>query len=237
MPCWFILSQVDEKKLKGSDLKKLIDAYKEAILNGDEKTVLDKEAFFRKLEDEKNELAEKVGALLPDIASQKENFIRTQADFENFRKQFEKDQLRLTFNTQKDVIESLLPVVDNFEKAKQHIIPETEKGQKINTSYQSIYKQFVEILRSLRVSAVQTIGKPFDPLLHEAIAREESQQFKEGVIIQETRRGFLLGGRVLRPAVVKVSTGSGHKKTLIPTEESEGQPATAAVDGDSMSNG
>lgn len=64
--------------------------------------------------------------------------------------------------------------------------------------------------------------------MHEAIAREESQEFPEGIVIQEIRRGFLLGGRLLRPALVKVSTGPGSNKSPVATVKSSGSPATAA---------
>lgn len=67
--------------------------------------------------------------------------------------------------------------------------------------------------------------------LHEAIAREESNEFKEGIVVQEFRRGFLLGDQLLRPATVKVSSGPGRKKAPLTTENSSGQPAaTAGVD-------
>ncbi|KAM5574751.1 hypothetical protein ABKV19_013942 [Rosa sericea] len=72
------------------------------------------------------------------------------------------------------------------------------------------------------------MGKPFDPSVHEAIALEESQEFPEGIVIQEIRRGFLLGGQLLRPAMVKVSIGPGSKKSPVATEKSSGSPATAA---------
>lgn len=67
------------------------------------------------------------------------------------------------------MIESLLPLVDSFERAKQQLKPETEKEKKIDTSYQGIYKQFVEIMRSLQVVAVATVGKPFDPAVCKAL--------------------------------------------------------------------
>lgn len=69
-----------------------------------------------------------------------------------------------------------------------------------------------------------TVGKPFDPSLHEAIAREESPEYKEGIIIQEFRRGFLLGNRLIRPAMVKVSSRLGSKNASVGAE----QPSTTA---------
>ncbi|RYR47656.1 hypothetical protein Ahy_A07g033600 isoform C [Arachis hypogaea] len=67
-----------------------------------------------------------------------------------------------------------------------------------------------------------------DSSLHEAVAREESQEFKEGIIIKETRRGFFLGDRVLRPALVKVSSGPGNKKSMVASDKSLEQPSAAA---------
>lgn len=115
------------------------------------------------IENEKISLVKKVSEIAAEIVSGKDKYLRLKADFDNFRKRSEKDRLTLTSDVQGEVIESLLPMVDSFERAKQQIKPETEKEKIIDTSYQGIYKQFVEILRSLRVAVVQTVGSPFDP--------------------------------------------------------------------------
>ncbi|XP_031273040.1 uncharacterized protein LOC116131534 [Pistacia vera] len=219
-------SEVGKKHL--SDVKKLIEAYKEAIIDGDEKTMSVIEARICVIENVKNELLQKVSALSAEITSGKEKHIRLQADFDNFRKRMEKERSTIRSDAQGEVIEGLLLMVDSFESAKQQIKPETEKEKKIDSSYQGIYKQFVEIMRSMQVAAVPTVGKPFDPSLHEAIAREESEEFKEGIVIQEVRRGFLIGNRLLRPATVKVSAGPGRKKAPVPSQKSAGQHAAAA---------
>lgn len=144
-------------------MKFLIKAYKDAVLDGDEKAVSEIEAMIDMIESERNELAQKVSALSVEITSGKEKYIRLQADFDNFRKRSEKERLRVRSDAQGEVVESFLPMIDNFERAKQQIKPETEKEKKIDTSYQGIYKQFVEIMRSINVAAVVTVGKPFDP--------------------------------------------------------------------------
>lgn len=204
-------------------LKAMIRVYREALLNGDDRIVSEIESRISILENEKNGLEKQVLELSAEITSGKEKYIRLQADFDNYRKRSEKERLTARSDAKGEVMESLLPMVDSFERAKQQIKPETEKEKKIDTSYQGIYKQFVEIMRSLQVAVVPTVGKPFDPSLHEAIAREESQEFKEGIIIQEFRRGFLLGDRLLRPAMVKVSSGPGSsKKATVVTHESSG---------------
>lgn len=156
-------SNSDALKKQRPSLKTLFQIYKDAILDEDEKTLSDIEALVYVLEKEKNEMAEKMSALSAEINSGKEKYIRLQADFDNFRKRSEKERLTIRTDAQGEVIESLLPMVDNFERAKQQIKPETEREEKIDTSYQGIYKQFVEIMRSLRVAVVGTVGKPFDP--------------------------------------------------------------------------
>ncbi|XP_027338424.1 uncharacterized protein LOC113852398 [Abrus precatorius] len=216
----------DQKPLPS--LMVLVEAYREAFLNGDEKTASRIEERMYSIANKKNELIQKVSTLSADKVASKEKYLRLQADFDNFRKKSDKERLNIQSDAQQEVIEKLLLMVDNFEKAKQQIKAATEKEKKIDASYQGIYKQFVEIMRSHHVSVVATVGKPFNPLLHEAIAREESVEFKKGIIIKETRRGFLLRDRVLRPALVKVSLGPGNKKFPASPDKNMEQPSTAA---------
>ncbi|XP_011027640.1 PREDICTED: grpE protein homolog, mitochondrial [Populus euphratica] len=220
--------EIQEGQKRGPGLKNLMKTYRQAIFYGDEKTILDIEAKVGTIEKENHEFLQKVSSLSAEITSGKEKYIRLQADFDNFRKRSDKERVKIRSDAQGEVIESLLPMVDSFERAKQQIQPETEKEKKIDSSYQGIYKQLVDIMRNLHVAAVPTVGKPFDPSLHEAIAREESQEYKEGIIIQEFRRGFLIGNRLIRPAMVKVSSGPGNKKSSVGTEKRAEQPATAA---------
>ncbi|XP_061365341.1 uncharacterized protein LOC133308688 [Gastrolobium bilobum] len=216
----------DEKSLPS--LMALTEAYKEALLNGDDKTVSRIEERIHSMAYKKNKLIQKVSTLSAKKVGSKEEYLRLQADFDNFRKRTQKERLRTQSDAQQEVIEKLLLMVDNFERAKQQNKAVTEKEKKIDASYQGIYKQFVEILRSHHVSVVATVGKPFNPLLHEAIGREESVEFKEGIIIKESRRGFLLKDQVLRRALVKVSLGPGNKKSPVASDKSKEHPSTAA---------
>nr|XP_043606077.1 protein GrpE-like [Erigeron canadensis] len=223
-------SESDAEQETVLTVKSLLQLYREAILNKDDITSSEIEATLCHLESEKNKLSEQFASLSADTSSGKERYIRLQADFDNFRKRSEKERLNVRSNAQGEVIESLLPMVDNFERAKQQLKLETEQEKKIDASYQGIYKQFVEIMKNLQVAVVPTIGKPFDPMVHEAIAREESNEFNEGIVIEEFRRGFLLGERLLRPAMVKVSAGPGRAKSdeVHPEEstDSDDQPET-----------
>ncbi|KAF7801417.1 protein GrpE [Senna tora] len=199
----------------------LLQSYKEALANNDETKVAELESSLGSMVDEKIGLEGKVASLSEELSKEKERILRISADFDNFRKRTERDRLSLVENAQGEVVESLLSVLDNFERAKAQIKVETEGEEKINNSYQSIYKQFIEILTSLGVTSVETVGKPFDPLLHEAIMREDSTEFEDGIIIQEFRKGFILGDRLLRPSMVKVSAGPGPTKPESEAQEEE----------------
>ncbi|EYU35657.1 hypothetical protein ABFS82_10G145300 [Erythranthe guttata] len=189
-----------------------LNLYKEALANNDDSKVAEVESFLKSIEDEKLDLESKVAALSEELSDEKVRVLRISADFDNFRKRTERERLSLVTNAKGEVVESLLPVLDNFERAKAQIKIENEGEEKINNSYQSISKQFAEILGSLGVVPVETVGKPFDPMLHEAIMREDSTEYEDGIIIEQYRKGFQLGDRLLRPSMVKVSAGPGPTK-------------------------
>ncbi|KAJ0977537.1 hypothetical protein J5N97_013011 [Dioscorea zingiberensis] len=199
---------IDAEEEVASVVLSSLQSYKEALAYDDQSKVAEIEAFLLSIEDEKNALTNKVAALSQELAIERDRILRISADFDNFRKRTQKERLSLMSNVQGEVVESLLPVLDNFERAKDQIKVETDGEAKINDSYQSIYKQFMEILASLGVEVVQTVGNPFDPLLHEAIMREESMEFEEGIIIQEFRKGFKLG-RLAHKAI----NGEGISRT------------------------
>ncbi|KAG6427898.1 hypothetical protein SASPL_112145 [Salvia splendens] len=218
-----------------------LNLYKEALANNDDSKVTEVESFLKSIEEEKVDLERKVANLSEELQYEKDRVLRISADFDNFRKRTERDRLSQVSNARGEVLENLLPVLDNFERAKAQIKVETEGEEKITNSYQSICKQFVEILVSLGVVPVETVGKPFDPMLHEAIMREDSAEYEEGVVIEEFRKGFQLGERLLRPSMVKVSAGPGPAKgnTEEQSEENaggsetseEGSPETTPTEG------
>ncbi|CAF2343200.1 unnamed protein product [Brassica rapa] len=201
----------------------LLSSYKEALAENNEEKIAEIEASLKSIEDQKFQLEEKVATLSNELSVERDRLIRISADFDNFRKRNERERLNLVSNAQGEVVENLLAVLDNFERAKSQIKVETEGEERVTNSYQSIYKQFVEILGSLGVVTVETVGKQFDPMLHEAIMREDSAEYEEGIVLEEYRKGFLLGERLLRPSMVKVSAGPGPEKA----GEGEGEEAIA----------
>lgn len=137
-------------------------------------------------------------------------YARLSADFENFRKRTQKEREEQAEKIKCDTIRELLAVVDNFERARSFIKPQNDSEMNIHKSYQGIYKQLVDSLKRLGVSPMRPEGKEFDPNLHEAVMREVSESHPEDVVIEELQRGYTVGDRVLRHAMVKVAApGSG----------------------------
>lgn len=153
-----------------------------------------------------------------DLESLKLQYARLAADFENFRKRTQREKEELQHQVKKQTISDLLAVVDNFERARSQIKPASEGEKLIHNSYQGVYKTFVEALKNLGVSAMKAEGELFDPNYHEAMLREETEEHPEDTVIEQLRRGYLLGDKVLRHALVKVAV---PKQPVITSEEEE----------------
>ena len=140
-------------------------------------------------------------------------YVRIAADFDNFRKRQSRDQDDLKIQLVSKALTAILPIVDNFERARQQLKPESEEAQTLHRSYQGLYKQLVEVLKQQGVAPMRVVEQQFDPNLHEAVLREPSEEFKEDIITEELQRGYHLEGKVLRHALVKVSMGPGQQNS------------------------
>ncbi len=139
----------------------------------------------------------------------KSQYMRIAADFDNFRKRQSRDQDDLRLQLICSTLSEILPIVDNFERARQQLDPQGEEAQSLHRSYQGLYKQLVDVLKQLGVAPMRVIGQAFDPSLHEAVMREPSDEHPEDIVVEELQRGYHLNGKVLRHALVKVSMGPG----------------------------
>lgn len=158
-------AEVDTEDLPQSVIISALESYKQALADNNGAQIVEIESFLKSIEDEKLAVERKLQSLTEELTIEKDRILRISADFDNFRKRTERERLSLVKNAQGEVVETLLGVLDNFERARAQIKVETEGEEKINQSYQSIYKQFTEILASLGVVPVETVGKPFDPLV------------------------------------------------------------------------
>jgi molecular chaperone GrpE len=150
-------------------------------------------------------LTQDIEALKAQVEDRTSQYMRIAADFENFRKRTQKEKEEQEQQVKCSTLKELLPVVDNFERARSQIKPQTDAEMNIHKSYQSVYKQLVDSLKRIGVSPMRSEGKEFDPNLHEAVMREATGEHPEGTVLEELVRGYLLGERVLRHAMVKVA--------------------------------
>lgn len=157
----------------------------------------DKKGFFGRKKDKKDKKDLKIEELEDRVK-------RQLAEFENFRNRTEKEKSRMYDFGAKDVIEKILPVVDNFERGLASI-PEAEKGGAVASGMEMIYKQMMTAFEGLGVKPIEAVGKPFDPNFHNAVMHVEDEEVEESIVVEEFQRGYLYKDTVLRHSMVKVA--------------------------------
>jgi molecular chaperone GrpE len=139
-----------------------------------------------------------------------EKLARRQADFENYRKRIERERGDTYHRMVGEVVSKLLPVMDNMRRAleAETLLKKNESAEfrHFLNGVELIYKQLNDVLEELGVQPVAAVGQPFDPHVHEAVATEQSDDYEPDTVTQELLRGYRLGEKLLRPAMVKVST-------------------------------
>lgn len=160
-------------------------------------------------------LQQEIANLRQQLSSQSQNaenfktqYMRIAADFENFRKRSIKEKEELELKIKCNTVNEILGAVDNFERARLQIKPANDGEMTIHKSYQGVYKQLVEGLKKIGVAAMRPEGEEFDPNYHEAIFQEPTNEYPEGTVIEQVVRGYILGDKVLRHAMVKVATAA-----------------------------
>lgn len=143
-------------------------------------------------------------------ADLQDRLMRRQAEFDNYRKRVERERGETYNRMLGDVAQKLLPVLDNLRRAldaeASMTANESEEFRHFLSGVELIYKQLNDVLEGLGVEPVAAIGQPFDPHVHEAVVTEQTEEFEPDTVIQELVRGYRLGDKLLRPAVVKVAT-------------------------------
>jgi len=129
---------------------------------------------------------------------------RERADSTNIRRRHDQDMTNLRTRVKAAVIEDLLPVIDNFERALKHV-PEDLKDNDYIKGVQGVVKQFEKSLADMGVERIKTVGEPFDPSLHEAVSMEEGDNDQE-IVSEELQAGYRLGDDVIRHAMVRVKS-------------------------------
>lgn len=132
-----------------------------------------------------------------------DRLVRNMAEFDNFRKRSEKEKSQMFELGAKDIIEKILPVVDNFERGLD-IITEEDKENAFVQGIEKIYKQFTTTLEDMGVKPIEAVGKEFDPNLHNAVMHAEDKEQGENIITDEFQKGYMYKDIVVRHSMVKV---------------------------------
>jgi molecular chaperone GrpE len=130
--------------------------------------------------------------------------LRKTAEFDNYRKRVERERQSWTEGAVGDVVADLLPVIDDLERALK-VEASGEQADAYRKGVELILKRLLDMLKRRGVTLVESIGQPFDPYRHQAVTYEPADTKADGEIIEEYARGYLLGDRLLRPAMVKVA--------------------------------
>jgi molecular chaperone GrpE len=151
-------------------------------------------------------VADEADRLRADLAAFQERHLRLQAEFENYRKRQQRDREELNRKAKERVLSELPGIVDNLERALRHASAAGAAPETLAEGVELVCRQLQEVLTRFGAEPIAALGAMFDPHLHEAMARVETAgDPPDGTVIEEYRRGYLLDGKVLRPALVAVA--------------------------------
>lgn len=142
-------------------------------------------------------------ALRKEKATLQDRLLRTAAEFDNYRKRVDRDRRDQADAATADALADLLPIVDDLERALK--APSGGDLEGFRKGVELIYQQMIELLRKRGVKPIDAVGADFDPRYHQAVVQEASADHREGEVMEEFARGYMLGDRLLRPAMVKVA--------------------------------
>ena len=188
-----------EKELEKEKTEKAVSEEKEtkeaaASEKGNKETSEKEEKASEKKKDPKDEKIDELNDKLK----------RSMAEFDNYRKRTDKEKSAMYEIGAKDVIEKILPIVDNFERGLNSI-PEDAKGSAFADGREKIYKQFVKTLDDMGVKPIEAVGKPFDPNFHNAVMHVEDENLGENVVAVELQKGYTYKDSIVRHSMVQVA--------------------------------
>lgn len=135
-----------------------------------------------------------------------DQLLRKQAEFDNYRKRVERERQMVSEAAAASMLEELLPLMDDLDRAlKSEAVGDA--GEAYRRGVELIHQQLGDILRKRGVRPIEALGADFDPYYHQAVAHDPAEGRRDGEIIEEFRRGYMLGDRLLRPSMVKVAKG------------------------------
>lgn len=161
------------------------------------------------------EAAARLGELERDVAQLRDFLMRKQAEFENYRKRVERERQEFAAYAAAELMREILPVVDNLERALSY--PEAGSENRLREGVEITYRQFQEVLRKAGLREVDALSLAFDPHVHEAVEPVETAEHAEGTVVEVLQKGYRIGDRLLRPALVKVAKAPESATEPAPT--------------------
>ena len=181
-----------------------------AGLNASEQTMTENNSTLEpdEIEDDKPESISDLSSLNSELRTERDGYLdqlqRKQAEFENYKRRTEAERQQQSKRATIQLITEILPVLDDFERALE-TASDSEQPDAYRTGIEQIYRKLTELLEKRGVTPIEAVGKTFDPNFHEAVVHEESDAHRDGEIIEEYRRGYMLGSELLRASMVKVA--------------------------------
>lgn len=139
--------------------------------------------------------------LIAEKADLQDQFLRRQAEFENYRRRVERERADFVQYAASEAVTAMLPIIDDFERALKQETTDREYQRGVEL----IYQRLVESLKKLGLEPIESLGQPFDPYIHQAIDRVETDEAEDHTVLDEYQRGYNFKTRLLRPAMVRVS--------------------------------
>lgn len=147
-------------------------------------------------------LADEIVELRKERDSLHDRLLRQAAEFDNYRKRIDRERKESSEYAAADLLQDVLPIIDDFERALQ---VDASGADPYRQGLEIIHRALMALLRKRGVTPIETVGAAFDPHIHQAVAYEDAPDMREGEVIAEFARGYRLGDRLLRPAMVKVA--------------------------------
>src|SRR6056297_2071294 len=179
---------VQEEKLNNEENKK-------------ETVDLEKDITEEVMEERLDEIKQQLTAVTEEKDEYLNKLKRLKADFVNYRNRAKKEKQQIEVKTKMEMISSLLPVIDNFERALKSVDEDSE----FLSGVKMIHKQLIDVLKKEGLEVIDTEGEEFDPAYHEAVMQVEAEDVDSGFIVEEIQRGYMMEVKVVRPAMVKVA--------------------------------
>lgn len=185
----------DKKESTELSKEKETDKLKEAEPTKEEKKIEDmsKEEMIALLKEKDNMIDEL-----------KDKYLRVQAELENFKKRMKREMVESVKYSNEQLIKEILPIIDNFERALSHS-SEEKNLKSLVEGIEMTLKELFSVLKKYGLKEISSLGKPFDPSLHEAVMVEEKAEAEPNTVLEEFQKGYILNDRLLRPAKVVVS--------------------------------